>query len=548
MPPASKRHGCRDGSIGEAGGTERPQRATGGRAAEANKGGSADALHLPPSLPQQPSNWTSGQLPRRHPEFRLALTVPWIGKKFPPWFPYFLSSCRRSAFLADWLIFHEGASYSGQQELPPNVLLFDIGKDGLGRLFGTKLAEALGDPARTAPLVRLFQTAFREFAYIVTEYKPTHGTVFADYLQGYSHWSYTDIDMLIGDLPLFIEREELEAYHIFSYHFGDVYRTSAAKSDPHTAQKLRLLPGSSGVYRTFGAGRPCTDRLCMPPHSTGLYLRGQFAAHQNRREVNLLWTRCAHLSSGLQAELEYKHRIVQSLAKQGKRGRTRFISAEGCYSWVVATAPGLRVKFASKAFADWSDDRYFYVVDGAVRKCPQPTQVWRDPTTSDERGEAEDDSRAQAVDRPSPSRQAQQECEPFGPRIAPHSLRLEGVQRAAGSAQPLQTHANCSRWVDEKWRVCAALEEDEAPLYNVLLREGSWWAQRFTSRQPARSLEGAFLHLQRWKGRYKKLRYGEDHMPSLRGRRLFRLSAKGLAPVDMVHDDERGASSALLQK
>ena len=151
--------------------------------------------------------------------------MPWIGKSFPPWFPYFLSSCRRSAFLADWLIFHEGASYSGQEELPPNVILYDLGKDGLGRLFGTKLAEALEDPALTAPLTRLFQIAFREFAYIVTEYKPTHGTVFADYLQGYSHWSYTDIDMLIGDLPLFIEREELEKYHIFSYHFGDVYRS-----------------------------------------------------------------------------------------------------------------------------------------------------------------------------------------------------------------------------------------------------------------------------------------------------------------------------------
>ena len=90
--------------------------------------------------------------------------------------------------------------------------------------------------------------------------------------------------------------------------------------------------------------------------------------------------------------------------------------------------------------------------------------------------------------------------------------------------------------------MCAALGEEEAPLYNVLLRDGSWWAQRFTSREPTRSLEGAFLHLQRWKGRYKKLQYGEDHMASLRGRRLFRLSARGLSPVDMAYDDERGAS------
>ena len=143
----------------------------------------------------------------RHPQFRLAFTVPWIGKTFPSWFPYFLSSCRRSAFVADWLIFHEGAEMPGKDEVPPNVIFFDLGRDGLGLLFGTKLALALGMRDSTPRLVQLFQLAFREFAYIVTEYKPTHGTVFEDYLTAYTHWSYTDIDMLIGDLPMHIELE-----------------------------------------------------------------------------------------------------------------------------------------------------------------------------------------------------------------------------------------------------------------------------------------------------------------------------------------------------
>lgn len=83
--------------------------------------------------------------------------------------------------------------------------------------------------------------------------KPTHGVVFAEYLTRYSHWSYTDIDMLIGDLPLHIEREELEQFDIFTYHFGDVFR---------------------------------------------LYLRGQFAAHRNSEKVNALWAQCPHLGSG----------------------------------------------------------------------------------------------------------------------------------------------------------------------------------------------------------------------------------------------------------
>ena len=107
----------------------------------------------------------------------------------------------------------------------------------------------------------------------MTEYKPTHGTVFSDYLTPYSHWSYTDIDMLIGDLPLHISSDELSNFDIFTYHFGDVFR---------------------------------------------LYLRGQFACHLNSPKVNLLWAQCPHLGSGLVKELETKLQIVRRLAAAGQ--------------------------------------------------------------------------------------------------------------------------------------------------------------------------------------------------------------------------------------
>lgn len=279
--------------------------------------------------------------------------------------------------------------------------------------------------------------------------------------------------MIIGDLPIYIELQELEDYHIFTYHFGDVFR---------------------------------------------LYLRGQFTAHQNSPLVNYLWAKCAHLGAHLQKELEAKHEIVRKLAAKGKRGRTRFISAEGCYSFVVASTPGLRVKFASKAFADWSGDRYFYVIDGAVRKCLQPEHVWKPNTTG-------------------------QPCQPFGPRLIGHSAALPGVQRPHGDALSLQTHSNCSRWIQKPWRLCAALTEAEAPLYNVMLHEGRWWAQRFVSRVPQGNLkvvtflEGAFLHLQQWKGRFRKLKYGGASIPRLQMRRVFLLSSKAFEPLDMKYGE-----------
>ena len=421
----------------------------------------------------------------RHPQYRLAFTVPWVGKAFPSWFPYFLSSCRRSAFIADWLIFHEDAQLPPPEAVPPNVIFHNLGKQGLGQLFGSQIAKALNidEPELAQRLVSLFQLAFREFAYIVTEYKPTHGTVFASYLSSYSHWSYTDIDMLIGDLPLHVELDELANYDIFTYHFGDAFR---------------------------------------------LYLRGQFAAHRNEDWINRLWAQCPHLGAGLVRELESKAHIVRRLAAEGKHGRTRFISAEGCYSWVVASEPGMRVKFASKAFADWSDDREFYVVDGAVRKCPKPSLVWL-PKAAAAGGEAPDGDEA---------------CTPFGPRIAPHTLEMRGVQRPlAGSFRPVTVHRECSRWVEERYRLCADLpeEEEESRLYNVLLANGSWSAHKFVNDEPAHSLEGAFLHLQRWKGDYKRLTYGERGMPPLGGRRVFKLSRFGVGVYDVEYDNARGA-------
>ena len=55
-----------------------------------------------------------------HARLRLAFTVPWIGKRFPSWFPYFLASCGRSGYIADWLIFHEGAKMPDAAEVPPS--------------------------------------------------------------------------------------------------------------------------------------------------------------------------------------------------------------------------------------------------------------------------------------------------------------------------------------------------------------------------------------------------------------------------------------------
>ena len=324
--------------------------------------------HLAPSAPpraRHPQLQSLGDVTTRHPQYRIAFTVPWIGKTFPSWFPYFLSSCRRSNFIADWLIFHEGAKMPSPDEILPTSSSSISGRMASASSLAPSWRRRLVWRMRRRATCSSSRRPSASSHTSSPSTKPTHGVVFAEYLASYSHWSYTDIDMLIGDLPLFVELEELTRYDIFTYHFGDVFR---------------------------------------------LYLRGQFAAHRNTREINMLWAECPHLGDGLARELEAKHEIVRRLAAEGKHGRTRFISAEGCYSWVVASKSWMRVKFASKAFADWSDDREFYVVDGAVRKCPQPSLVWQPPPAHGYPGGHPPTSHGT--------------CSPFGPRIAAHSTRV----------------------------------------------------------------------------------------------------------------------------
>ena len=197
--------------------------------------------------------------PARHPEFRVAMLIPLLGAA-PPYLPYFVASAARSAPLVDWLIFHEHLHLPWEQkQLPSNVKLVDLGGGGLAELVGLKLGERLGLPLRNATtLLRSLRLLFDKWPRLIAEYKPTFGSVFEDFLGDYSHWGYADLDMVVGNVPLFLEREELQENDIVTYAYGDM---------------------------------------------DALYLRGQWTWHRNRPEVNTVWQSCAHLSSELEREV-----------------------------------------------------------------------------------------------------------------------------------------------------------------------------------------------------------------------------------------------------
>jgi len=172
-------------------------------------GGLQRSLSPPPPPPQPPGCGA------RHPTMRIAMLIPMLGTP-PDFLPYFFASARASAALVDFFLFHEGASITWDR--PSNVKLVDVGRGGLSELIGLKLGEDLALPLRNATVVlRSLKMLFERWPRVVAEYKPAYGRLFAEYISGYSHWGYCDLDMAIGNVPHFVEMAELAEHDIVTY-------------------------------------------------------------------------------------------------------------------------------------------------------------------------------------------------------------------------------------------------------------------------------------------------------------------------------------------
>ena len=256
---------------------------------------------------------------------RLAILIPYLppgdgaAPSFPPYFDAFATSAAGSSDDVDYLIFHCSVPRSmlpDEDGLPSNVKLIDMNEGGggageqggvveggesecgLARLFtrvtDTRQAEGImKTPLET--LIRRLSKQIIHLPYILVEYKPAFGHIFADYLKEYTHWGYSDLDVVFGDMSRWIDEDEWTDYDVVTYGYGD------------------------------------QDKL---------YLRGQFTFHRNDpATVNQLWRHCRYLS-----EMDVRYAHTETL---------KFESAEGCYSQAVLARKDVRVKWAVKASTDY---------------------------------------------------------------------------------------------------------------------------------------------------------------------------------------------------
>lgn len=282
--------------------------------------------HILQSLSAHWSSETIATLPHNS-EHRIAILLPYASPggetvnaaTILSYIPVFCVGAAGAADIADFFIFHAGLLDQWpliKTECPANVKFVHVGSyenlaERLLRVVDDTYDGSHGDGDDKPKMDRdellgLVTSYVKINPYGLVEFKPALGHIFQDYISNYTHWGYSDIDILFGDLGRWITPDELTDYDIVTYSFGDQER---------------------------------------------LYLRGQFTFHKNKPDtVNQLWRECAYLT----AMDERFRRLVQHTSSYHVE------SAEGCYSAAVMDRNDISVKFAVKAWTDiYSDDTVY---------------------------------------------------------------------------------------------------------------------------------------------------------------------------------------------
>ena len=134
---------------------------------------------------------------------------------------YFEWTCRTITYSSqyyDMLVFHESNSKVVTLNCANNVKLIDIGKNGLSRLIVNKILE--NDMSTSADtkntLIKLLELILLHMPRYLVEIKPVLGSIFKDYLTNYSHWSYSDPDIVWGNLVDWMDIQDLVDYEIIT--------------------------------------------------------------------------------------------------------------------------------------------------------------------------------------------------------------------------------------------------------------------------------------------------------------------------------------------
>ena len=150
--------------------------------------------------------------------FRGALLVTLAGDhKLAPYFEWSCRTFGASHELYDMLVFHEDNKNVPNLRCPENVKFVDLGPKGLSKMVvdkvleGTTLKDSVKDRVKT-----MVDDIINHNPRYLVEIKPMLGSLFQAYLHAYTHWSYTDPDIIWGNLIDALDISDLQQYDIVS--------------------------------------------------------------------------------------------------------------------------------------------------------------------------------------------------------------------------------------------------------------------------------------------------------------------------------------------
>lgn len=131
---------------------------------------------------------------------RTAIMVPYFGK-YPPGFLLFLKSI---SFLSsyDWYILSDQPELHALTSGFSHIHFLSFSLEEISERASRKLG---------------FPVAIRE-GYKICDLKPLLGFIFEDLIRDYAYWGYSDTDLVLGDLPHFLERPYKEEADVISFY------------------------------------------------------------------------------------------------------------------------------------------------------------------------------------------------------------------------------------------------------------------------------------------------------------------------------------------
>jgi len=131
---------------------------------------------------------------------------------------YFEWSCKTigaSKDRFDMLVFHETNSKLTSLKCASNVKLIDLGENGLSKAIISKILDgATSNEAVKGRMTMMLNDILTHGPRYLVEIKPMLGDLFREHLTSYSHWSYTDPDIVWGNLSDWVEEKDLKRFEI----------------------------------------------------------------------------------------------------------------------------------------------------------------------------------------------------------------------------------------------------------------------------------------------------------------------------------------------